>query len=113
MSSNRLKFDSCAYSKLIQESTQPLEYKLYKGKYLLDTKCPVGDFPNELDFASRADMENELYGLNRLGTRCPEFKYHPNSNFKIANLSPARMCENIYYITPSNIQKPTTTMIAS
>ena len=110
MSSNRLMYDNCAYAKILKESTQPLEYNLYVGKYILNKQCPVGDFANELDFGVRADTESELYGLNRHSTSCPEKKYTPKS-FTPPNFSPARMCENIYYITPSNLEKPTSSMI--
>jgi hypothetical protein len=111
MSSNRLIYDKCAYATEIKESTSPLEYNLFKGKYENSIQCPVGDFTNIIEFGVRADMENELYGLNRLGSLCPSEKYNPNNSFKSAALSPPKICENIYYITPNNIEKPKTNML--
>jgi hypothetical protein len=111
MSSNRLIYDKCAYASEIKESTGPLEYNLYKGKYENCKQCPVGEFPNDVDFGNRADVESELYGLPRQGTKCPSLKYDPSKPFKRPEFSPARMCENIYYITPSNLEKPTTNML--
>ena len=31
MSFNRLPYDSCAYAKTLQQSTDPLDYNLFKG----------------------------------------------------------------------------------
>ena len=50
MSFNRLKYDNCAYSKEIEESTSPLDYYLFKGKYENCKQCPVGSHTNNLEF---------------------------------------------------------------
>jgi len=113
MSSNRLIYDKCSYAIELKESTSPLDYYLYKGKYELNKQCPVGNHGNRLDFSIRADTENELFGLKRLGTLCPSKKYNPNNNFTPAAFSPARICENIHYITPNNIDRPITPMLNS
>ena len=39
MSSNRLMYDTCAYKKKLEESTTPLDYNLYTGKYENCSKC--------------------------------------------------------------------------
>lgn len=111
MSSNRLIYDKCAYATEIKESTGPLEYNLFKGKYENCKQCPVGDFPNILEFGNRADVENELFGLNRPGTLCPSLKFDPTKGFKNPDLTPAKMCESIYHITPNNLERPTTNML--
>jgi hypothetical protein len=111
MSYNRLTYDNCAYSTEIKESTGSLEYNLFVGKYENCKQCPVGDFANNIDFDKLADVESELFGLNRPGTLCPSLKYDPTQKFKYQELSPARMCESIHYITPNNLVKPTTNMI--
>ena len=113
MSSNRLIYDTCAYATEIKESTSPLEYNLFKNKYENCVQCPTGDFTNVVEFGSRVDVENELHGLARLGTKCPSLKFDPSKEFKPADLSPTKMCENIYYITPNNLVKPTTNMLNS
>ena len=111
MSSNRLIYDKCAYATEIKESTSPLEYNLFKGKYENCKQCPAGDFTNIVEFGARADVENELYGLNRPGTLCPSLKFDPTKEFKAPEFSPAHMCENIHYITPNNLEKPKTNML--
>ncbi len=111
MSSNRLIYDKCAYATEMKESTGPLEYNLFKGKYENCKQCPVGQFTNILDFGPRADVESELYGINRLGTKCPQLKFDPKKGYKYPELSPPRMCENIYHITPNNLEKPQHNML--
>lgn len=111
MSSNRLIYDKCAYATTIKESTSPLEYNLYRGKYENCKQCSVGDHTNNLEFGSRASAESELHGLTRPGTLCPSLKYDPTKGYDAPKFSPARMCESIYYITPNNLEKPTTNML--
>jgi hypothetical protein len=111
MSSNRLIYDKCAYATEIKESTGPLEYNLFKGKYENCKQCPVGDFTNILDPGQRAEVESELFGINLQGTKCPELKYNPKKEFKYPELSPARMCETIHYMTPNNLEKPKNNML--
>ena len=103
MSSNRLIYDTCAYATDVKESVGPLEYNLFKGKYELCKQCAVGDFTNNIEFESRADVENELFGLARPNTLCPSLKYNPAKPFKSPNFSPPIMCANIYHITPNNL----------
>lgn len=111
MSSNRLIYDKCAYASEIKESTGSLEYNLFKGKYDTCEKCEIGDFPAELEFGPRADTESELHGLTRPNTKCPSLKYDQAQGFKNPSLTPAKTCENIYYITPNNLEKPTSNML--
>jgi hypothetical protein len=111
MSSNHLKYDTCAYATAIKESTEPLNYWLYKGKYETTNACSNGDFTNNVEFSSRADVESELFGLNRLSTDCPSLKYDPTKKFNNPLFSPPRMCQNIYGLTPSNLVNPTSNML--
>ena len=111
MSSNRLIYDKCSYAIELKESTSPLDYYLYKGKYEQCKQCAVGDFTNNIAFESRADVENELFGLSRPNTLCPSLKYNPLKPFKTPNFSPPIMCANIYHITPNNLEKPTSSML--
>ena len=52
MSSNRLMYDACAYKKRLQESTTPLDYTLYPGKFENCSKCRIelgfGTDPNHV-----------------------------------------------------------------
>jgi hypothetical protein len=111
MSYNRLIYDNCAYTTEIKESTGPLEYFLYKGKYENTKKCPTNDYSNIIEVEDRADVENELFGLNRTNTKCPTGKFDPVADFKNPDLSPNKLCESIYYITPNNLVKPTSNML--
>ena len=111
MSSNHLKYDTCAYATTIKESTEPLEYWLYKGKYETCGPCSNGDYTNNIDFSSRADVESELFGLNRPGTDCPSLKYDPTKQFNNPAFSPPIMCQSIYGITPSNLINPISNML--
>lgn len=111
MSSNHLKYDTCAYATTIKESTSQLEYWLFKNKYETCNACANGDFINNLDFSSRADVESELFGLTRPGTDCPSLKYDPSKSFNNPAFSPPIMCQSIYGLTPSNLVNPTTPML--
>ena len=111
MSSNRLRYDTCAYATDIKESTSQLDYWIFLNKYENNHLCPVKDHTSNLDFTSRAVVENELHGLTRPASQCPSKKYSLNNNFQPAPFSPAKMCENIYYITPNNLVKPSTSML--
>lgn len=111
MSSNRLIYDECAYTTQIKESVSPLEYNLFAGKYENCTQCPVGENTNLLEFGVKTDDENELLGLSRPNTKCPGNKFNPAVKYNNANFSAARMCESIYNITPSNLEKPVSNML--
>jgi hypothetical protein len=111
MSSNRLIYDQCAYAAEIKESTSPLDYNLYKGKYETCTQCKAGDYPNVIELGPRADVESELYGINRRESLCPSMKYDPTKEFKTPLFTPPRVCASIYHITPNNLEKPTGPMI--
>jgi hypothetical protein len=111
MSYNRLIYDTCAYTAEIKESTGPLEYSLYKGKYENIKKCPNNDYNNIIQTDMRADVENELFGLKRINSKCPSLKYDPIIDYKNPDLSPNKLCESIYYITPNNLIKPTSNML--
>ena len=66
MSSNRLSYDKCAYAKEVEQSTSPLDYQMFKGKYENCKKCAKGDHTNVLDFGTRADVESELRNHSKL-----------------------------------------------
>ena len=74
-SSNRSIYDNCAYSKQLYESTSPLKYQLYQGKYESCQKCRYDKFwtPYQL-----VDIETELRNQTRPLSKCDQFKYSPN-----------------------------------
>lgn len=106
MSFTRLRSDNCAYAKTLQESTTSLEIMLFLGKYENKKQCPVGDFTNNLEFGIKADVESDLWGVTRQDSKCPAKKYDPSQPHPHADLSAARVCDTIYYITPTNMKMP-------
>ena len=70
MSSNRLMYDSCAYEKSLQQSTSPLNYALYTGKYENTAKCRIefglvgGNGVSQYS-GNLVDLESDLRGVNR------------------------------------------------
>ena len=70
--SNRLSYDNCSYQKKIYESTSPLSYNLYQGKFENCNKCVYDRFwtPYQL-----VDIETELRNQTRPLSDCDQFKY--------------------------------------
>jgi hypothetical protein len=87
MSSNRLIYDSCAYNKKMQESTSPLNYNLYPGKFENSSKCrielgSVGGNNVSLFSGNLVDLESELRNQTRPASLCPKNHYQPQcSNY--------------------------------
>jgi hypothetical protein len=84
MSSNRLTYDECAYKKTIEQSTGPLNYNLYPGKYENCSKCRmefgvVGGNGVSLFSGNLVDLESDLRGQTRLSSKCPSNVYTPSS----------------------------------
>jgi hypothetical protein len=83
MSSNRLSYDSCAYQKYLQQSTGPLDYMMYTGKYDNSAKCriefgTVGGNGVSLYSGNLVDLESDLRGQTRMASLCPKTMYEPN-----------------------------------
>ena len=80
MSSNRLRYDTCAYKVDINQSCGPLSYLLNPMAYENCSKCRhefglVGG-PDVSDIkGNMVDLENDLRGQTRLATKCPSKKY--------------------------------------
>ena len=93
MSSNRLIYDECAYKKTLQQSTDPLNYALYTGKYENSAKCrielgSVGGNGVSLFNGNLVDLESDLRGQTRQTSLCPCDKYGPDcSNSKCSDKS--------------------------
>jgi hypothetical protein len=84
MSSNRLSYDSCAYEKSLQQSTSPLDYMLYTGKYENTAKCRIefgvvgGNGVSQFN-GNLVDLESDLRGQNRQASLCPSKFYTPGN----------------------------------
>ena len=73
-SSNRMQYDTCAYQKRLFESTSPLAYQLYQGKFENCNKPTANNkFYAPFDLV---DEESELKGLGRPLSKCDNFKYN-------------------------------------
>lgn len=110
---NRLPYDNCAYQKRLYESTDPLKYSLYEGKYENCQKCVINDanFWRPFDLV---DVESELMNITRLNSQCPQFKYNPNCKKGGDCLStfdknaPVVLAAEVCPIVHNNIKKMTT-----
>jgi len=72
---SRLAYDECQFQKKVAESTNPLSYKLYEGKYENCKKCVHnGQFYRPSDLV---DVESELKNITRGASKCPQNKYNP------------------------------------
>lgn len=110
-SSNRPIYDNCAYQQRLYESTSPLEYQLYQGKYENCNKCVHDRFwtPYEL-----VDISTELRGQTRPLSHCNRFKYNPACKKSDMCLStfdktvPVVLAPEVCPIVQNNIRKATT-----
>lgn len=79
---NRLTYDTCSYSKDLQESVAPIDYVLDPIKYEHCGKCRmelgiVGGTAVSHVNGNLVDLETDLFNITRPATRCPKFQYHP------------------------------------
>ena len=101
MSSNRLRYDACAYEKTLQQSTGPMEYMLYSGKYENSAKCriefgTVGGNAVSLFSGNLVDLESDLRGQTRPNSLCPSKMYNPNQRMN-GSLVNQPACQMQYY----------------
>jgi len=75
-SSNRQIYDQCNFQKRTYESTSPLSYQLYQGKFENCNKCIADKFyvPFQPEIV---DIESELKNITRPLSDCDQFKYSP------------------------------------
>jgi hypothetical protein len=87
-SMNRLIYDTCAYSKSLGESVAPMDYMLdivaheHCDKCMVDLGLVGGTAVSHVD-GSMVDLENDLRGANRPGTKCPSFKFLPSTDASV------------------------------
>ena len=109
---NRQRYDRCAYQKDLYESTSPLEWQMYGGKFENCSKCIYNkdNFWRPID-VQIVDRESELKNITRRATRCPQFKYLPGcqksrmctSTFDPTN--PVVMAQEVCPIVHNNIPR--------
>lgn len=73
--SNRQIYDNCNYQKDLNESTSPLSYQLYFGKFENCNKCIHDKYWVKQDLV---DIESELRNQNRPLSKCDQYKYSPS-----------------------------------
>ena len=88
MSSNRLIYDTCAYSTKMNESVGPLQYILNPMKYENCKKCRhelglVGGTAVSHIKGNLVDLENDLRGATSVSSLCPKKKYTPSKDNQI------------------------------
>lgn len=123
MSSNRLKFDTCAYKKTLDQSVSPLSYVLNPIKYENCNKCRMelgivgGNNVSQIK-GNLVDLECDLRGQTRAASLCPDKHYQPNccdaigdecqpKNIKIAGSA----CEQGKVINTELVHLPSCQMI--
>lgn len=75
---NRTMYDCCQFNKKLQESTSPLQYRMYAGNYENCNKCIFDENSYYMPFSPEiVDMESELKNISRRYSRCPQNKYLP------------------------------------
>ena len=104
MSSNRLSYDACAYKDSLRQSTDPLNYMLYTGKYDNSAKCRiefgvVGGNGVSLFTGNLVDLESDLRGQTRLASNCSSKLYHPSEHNTHPHLSHQPSCQMQNYPT--------------
>ncbi len=101
MSSNRLTYDACAYQKSLQQSTGPLDYMMYTGKYENDGRCrmefgTVGGNGVSVYSGNLVDLESDLRGQTRQASLCPSTMYNPSQKMQ-GKLLNQPSCQMQYY----------------
>jgi hypothetical protein len=76
-SSNRLRYDECAYEQQLSDSTTPFQYRTNIAAYENCEKCKADKFWYKYD-TELVDVESELRNINRPATKCASLKFHPN-----------------------------------
>lgn len=82
MSFNRTIYDSCQYSADLVKSTSPLYYQLDPSRFYNCNKCMmlggiVGGPTVSHSKDSIIDVESQLFGINKVYSRCPTQQYQP------------------------------------
>jgi hypothetical protein len=74
----RMLYDNCETTDRVLRSGKPLLYKMYRGQAVNCNRCQI----EQEAYIPLIDMESELRGINRLASKCSQFKYLPNCKFQ-------------------------------
>ena len=116
MSSNRLRYDTCAYETELSQSVDYLSYILDPNRYYRCSPCRMelgvvgGNNVSQVK-GNLVDLENDLRGQTRLNTNCPAkkntFIKKKNNKIKI----PGEFCKSEVNIDANKIHLPPCQMI--
>ena len=98
MSSNRLMYDSCEAKQRVKDSTEPLNYMLYPGKYENCAKCrielgAVGGNAVSIFSGNMVDLESDLRGQSRPLSKCNANQFNPTTMKPQGSLMPLKTCQ--------------------
>ena len=74
MSSNRLIYDVETFSEMTAAQEKQFLHMLYTGSYENKQRCGKG-----LSLGDMADIQSELWGINRTASKCSEKQWNPHS----------------------------------
>jgi hypothetical protein len=107
---NRQKYDDCVYQKKVHQSTNPLNYQLYEGKFENCNKCVFDKAYRPFDLV---DVESELRNITRPLSSCDNLKYNPKCVKSKMCLStfdksaPVVLAQEVCPIVKNNIKRMT------
>lgn len=102
MSSNRLRYDTCAYKAELTQGTNMLSYLLDPMKFENCKKCRMelgvvgGNEVSQIK-GNLVDLENDLRGQTRLNTKCPSKKFQWNAQSGVGGSEPSPVSKDIFY----------------
>ena len=99
MSFNRLMYDDCACKQQTEDSTTPMQYQLYKGKFENCNKCDTkgGVARDTISYGELVSIENELRNQNGPATVCPSKKHNPATSSKGVAINEPSICAQRVY----------------
>lgn len=122
MSFNRLKYDNCSYKTDLTENISYLSYQMDPIRYENCNSCRPelgtrgGNAVSHIK-GNLVDLENNLFGIDRPATRCPQQKWMPqaqlqgissirNQNYPIIDTTPVhlRPCQFFDTLMVPNVQ---------
>jgi hypothetical protein len=105
MASSRLKDDTCAYTRALKQSTDPLSYQLEPSKYINSRRCRHqlglvgGNNVSTLTGEALVDTESELFNITRQASMCPSKQYVPGRDYAhtLDDKTHLQACQTINY----------------
>lgn len=98
MSFNRLSYDDCSYKKELSQNISYLSYNLDPIRYEHCNQCrseigTVGGNNVSIIKGNLVDLENNLFGIDRPNTHCPNLKWTPTNSQLISGKKDNKLVE--------------------